>query len=101
MSLSILFISDTILLERTTIHGNIDPKLLLFDQQKLSSVFSQIEKFYQIEITVENSAIYNCVFTGDISSLDLFQAIKSVCLATNASYELNGPKILIKGNGCN
>ena len=28
MSLSILFISDTILLERTTIHGNIDPKLL-------------------------------------------------------------------------
>jgi hypothetical protein len=28
MSLSILFISDTILLERTTLHGNIDPQLL-------------------------------------------------------------------------
>jgi len=28
MSLNILFISDTILIERTTVHGNIDPKLL-------------------------------------------------------------------------
>jgi hypothetical protein len=28
MSANILFISDTILIERTTVHGNIDPKLL-------------------------------------------------------------------------
>jgi hypothetical protein len=76
-------------------------QLLIFERQSLKSVFEQVEKFYQIEISVENANIYNCVFTGDISSLDLFQAIKSVCLATNASYELNGPKILIKGNGCN
>lgn len=79
----------------------IDPKLLLFDQQKLSSVFSQIEKFYQIEITVENSAIYNCVFTGDISHLDLFSALKIITITTNAEYEVNGTKILIKGKGCN
>ena len=76
-------------------------QLLIFDRQSLKSVFDQVEKFYQVEISVENTNIYNCVFTGDISSLDLFQAIKSVCLATNASYELNGTKILIKGNGCN
>ena len=79
----------------------LDPHALLFDQQKLNTVFSQIEKFYQIEITVENSAIYNCVFTGDISHLDLFSALKIITITTNAEYEVNGTKILIKGKGCN
>ncbi len=79
----------------------VEPHALLFDQQKLSTVFSQIEKFYQIEITVENAAIYNCVFTGDISHLDLFSALKIITIATSAEYEVNGTKILIKGKGCN
>lgn len=79
----------------------IEPILLLFDQQKLSTVFDQIEKVYQIDITVENSALYNCVFTGDITNLDLFSALKIMCIATNSEYEVNGTKILIKGKGCN
>jgi hypothetical protein len=76
-------------------------KSLFFEQQKLSVVFGQIEKYYLTEITVENSAIYNCVFTGDISNLDLFSALKIICIATNSEYEINGTKILIKGKGCN
>lgn len=79
----------------------LEPHALLFDQQKLSTVFNQLEKFYKIEITVENSAIYNCVFTGDISHLDLFSALKIITITTNAEYEINGTKILIKGKGCN
>ena len=79
----------------------IEHHALLFDQQKLVNVFGQIEKVYQIDITVENSAMYNCVFTGDISNLDLFSALKIICIATNSEYEVNGTKILIKGKGCN
>jgi transmembrane sensor len=79
----------------------IEPHALLFDQQKLSTVFSQLEKYYKIDITVENAAIYNCVFTGDISHLDLFSALKIITITTNAEYEVNGTKILIKGKGCN
>lgn len=78
----------------------LNPHDLLFEQQKLSTVFNQIEKFYKIEITVENTAIYNCVFTGDISQLDLFSALKIITITTNADYEINGTKILIKGKGC-
>lgn len=78
-----------------------EPILLLFDQQKLSTVFEQIEKVYQIDITVENSALYNCVFTGDITNLDLFSALKIICIATNSEFEVNGTKILVKGKGCN
>ena len=78
----------------------LNPHDLLFEQQKLNTVFNQIEKFYKIEITVENAAIYNCVFTGDISQLDLFSALKIITITTNADYEVNGTKILIKGKGC-
>jgi hypothetical protein len=79
----------------------VEPHSLLFDQQKLLNVFGQIEKAYLIDITVENTALYNCVFTGDISNLDLFSALKIICIATNSEYEINGTKILIKGKGCN
>ena len=79
----------------------IEPIILLFDQQKLNTVFDQIGKVYQIDITVENSALYNCVFTGDITNLDLFSALKIISIATNSEYEVNGTKILIKGKGCN
>ena len=79
----------------------IESKALYFEQQKLNHVFEQLEKYYLIDITVENEAIYNCVFTGDLSNLDLFSALKIICITTNAEYEINGTKILIKGKGCN
>jgi transmembrane sensor len=74
--------------------------LLVFEQVKLLEVFNKIGTVYGIEIDVENERIYNCDFTGDLSSLDLFTAIKSICIATNSSYEINGTRILIKGKGC-
>ena len=81
--------------------SKIENRALFFDQQKLNHVFDQLSKYYLIDITVENTAIYNCVFTGDISNLDLFSALKIICIATNAEYEVNGTKILMKGKGCN
>lgn len=74
--------------------------LLIFEQVKLLEVFNKIGAVYGIEIDVENERIYNCDFTGDLSSLDLFTAIKSICIATNSSYEINGTRVLIKGKGC-
>ena len=78
----------------------IESRALFFDQKKLNHVFDQLENTFLIEITVENAAIYDCVFTGDLSNLDLFSALKIICIATNAKYEINGTKILVKGRGC-
>lgn len=72
----------------------------IFEQEKLSIVFNQIERSYGIEIIAENAAIYDCVFTGDVSTADLYDKLKIICLTVNASYEINGTKILIKGKGC-
>ena len=74
--------------------------LLVFDQENLSKVLQQIQRNYGIEIEVESSNIYNCVFTGNVSDLDLFSVLQTICIATNSIYEINGTKILIKGKGC-
>lgn len=76
------------------------PLLFVFEQEKLQSVFKSIEDSYGIEIVVENEAINDCVFTGDVSAIDLYTKLKIICLTVNASYEINGTKILIKGKGC-
>ena len=75
-------------------------EVLVFDQEKLRSVFIKLQSYYGIDIVVESTNLYNCSFSGDISNLDLFSVLKSICIATNSSFEVNGTKILIKGNGC-
>lgn len=72
----------------------------VFEQEKLLHVFNQVEKSYGIEIVTENAAINDCVFTGDVSSNDLYTKLQIICLTVNASYEINGTRILIKGKGC-
>ncbi len=73
----------------------------VYEMEKLQAVFTQIENSYGIEIVTENAALNDCVFTGDVSADDLFTKLKIICLTVNASYEINGTKILIKGKGCN
>lgn len=73
----------------------------VYDQEKMLEVFRHIENNYGIEIVVENSNINNCEFTGDVSKQDLYTKLKIICLTMNATYEINGTKILIKGKGCN
>jgi transmembrane sensor len=76
------------------------PVPFVYDQEKLQNVFKHLEANYGIEIILENTNLNNCVFTGDVSVQDLYTKLKIICLTTNASYEINGTKILIKGKGC-
>ncbi|NCT75397.1 MAG: FecR family protein [Chitinophagaceae bacterium] len=71
-----------------------------YDQKNLDYIFADLAKAYGIEIITDNSALEKCLFTGDISGNDLYTQLKIICLATHSSYELNGTRILIKGQGC-
>lgn len=73
----------------------------IYEQAKLSDIFQHLIKRYGIDIVVENDNINNCLFTGDISDNNLYNKLKIICLTTNASYEINGTTILVKGKGCN
>lgn len=73
----------------------------VYDQEKLSAIFKNLETVYGIEINIENTNLNNCLFTGDVSGHDLFTQLKIICLATNSTFEVNGTRIIIKGNSCN
>ncbi|MEJ7678206.1 MAG: DUF4974 domain-containing protein [Segetibacter sp.] len=79
----------------------IDKEPFIYEQEKLSDIFQHLTKRYGIDIVVENDNINNCLFTGDISDNNLYNKLKIICLTTNASYEINGTAILVKGKGCN
>jgi hypothetical protein len=72
-----------------------------FEEAHLLQVFQLLEKTYGIEIVVENDRLYNCLFTGNIAPHGLFTKLDIVCGSVNASYEVVGTRILVRGKGCN
>jgi transmembrane sensor len=72
-----------------------------FEEAPLQKVLPALEKYYGIEIVVENDRIYQCLFTGDISNHGLYTKLDIICESVKATYEIVGTKILIKGKGCN
>lgn len=83
-------------------NGNAGPVIrFVYDDTPLINVINSIEKAYQINIVIENPAINNCTFSGDITSKDLYTKLELLCQAFQASYEIKGTKIYIKGGkGC-
>jgi transmembrane sensor len=66
----------------------------------LSEVLQSLQNIYGIEMIVENENLYKCLFTGDISKQNLYTKLDIICKTVNASYELIGTKIIIRGKGC-
>ncbi len=81
--------------------SNIAPFSFSFEEANLSTVLETLSKFYGIDILVENENIYQCRFTGNITTQSLYEKLSAICQATNHQYEIKGTKILIKGRGCN
>jgi transmembrane sensor len=73
----------------------------VFDETPLQTVLGALEKSYGIDIVAEKENLYKCLFTGDVSRQGLYTRLDIICQAVQASYEVKGTKILIKGTGCN
>lgn len=74
--------------------------LFVYEEVKISKVLADLELAYGIKISLNNPALGNCLFTGDISENDLFTQLKILCLSTGSSYEIDGTDVLLKGRGC-
>ena len=71
-----------------------------FNETPLLQIFQLLEKMYGLEIVVENDRIYSCLFTGNITQHGLFTKLDIICGSVNASYQVVGTRILVKGKGC-
>lgn len=68
-----------------------------YNETALSVILNDLEKAYELEIELENGQLKNCPFTGDLSGQNLFNQLEGICLVFNASYEIKGTRILLKG----
>ena len=68
-----------------------------YNDTPLYKVLNDLESTYELEIVLENEKIKNCLFTGDLKGQSMFNKLESICLVFNASYEIKGTKILLKG----
>lgn len=73
----------------------------VFEDAPLRVVIRAIEKIYGIKVEVENEAILNCPFTGDISEQNLHRKFDAICQTTKTTYELKETTVFIRGQGCN
>ncbi len=83
--------------------GNVlkyDNRLFDFKSATLKQIVPIIEKYYGVKLEVENDALNNCLFTGDISTENLYTKLDILCSTMGSSYEVKGINILIKGSGC-
>jgi len=72
-----------------------------FERTNLPDVIGKIQRVYGVEIVMENENFNKCIFSGELNKENLFEKLDIICTAINASYEVSGTKILIKGKGCN
>ncbi len=71
-----------------------------FDRTSLPDVIALIQQAYGVEIVLENENFNKCIFSGELNEENLFEKLDIICTAINASYEVSGTKVLIKGKGC-
>ncbi|SEW53982.1 FecR family protein [Chitinophaga arvensicola] len=73
-----------------------------FEDASLDKVLKALEETYAISIeTTDNGRFGHCHFTGDITKQDLYEKLDIICQSVQASYEVKGTTIYIKGKGCN
>jgi transmembrane sensor len=69
----------------------------VFEETPINQVLSLLESAYHIEIILENDNLAKCLFSGDIKGQNLYDQLEIICQSVQASYEIRGTRILVKG----
>jgi ferric-dicitrate binding protein FerR (iron transport regulator) len=73
---------------------------LSFNDASLEEVFKSLEHYFNIRITVENTRIHNCHFTGEFVKPTFKQVMDVIGKTLQLTYEQKGKQVLVKGKGC-
>jgi transmembrane sensor len=72
----------------------------VFDEAPIARVLTYLEQAYHIEMVMDNETLSNCLFSGDLKGQNLYDQLEIICESVQATYEIRGTRILIKGAGC-
>jgi transmembrane sensor len=71
-----------------------------FVSQPVSQIFDAIEKAYGVEIDYPADVMVDCRLTTSLGRENLFEKLDIICAALNASYQVEGGRIKLKGVKC-
>lgn len=73
---------------------------LVFDEERMSSVIIQMEKWYGVDIHVEDRGGLSCKLTASIEKETLDEFLKLLQLTHGVSYSISGRNVFITGSLC-
>ena len=71
-----------------------------FDEEPVGKVLARIGEIYGVQLISGNSNIRQCIFTGDLTGLDMYRQLDFLCEVIGAKYEVRGAAIFVTGPGC-
>ncbi|SDG30650.1 FecR family protein [Dyadobacter soli] len=71
-----------------------------FDETRIGDVFAALSKAYGLEILVANESLKQCIFTGNLNKMGLFDQLAAICEVTGAEYEIRGTTVFVSGLSC-
>lgn len=73
---------------------------LVFNETSLGEIIKVMNKYYGIQIILENEKMSNCLITAALTNEPVELSLKIITKAIGAAYEIKGEKIILKGKGC-
>ncbi|MFW5700201.1 MAG: FecR family protein [Cyclobacteriaceae bacterium] len=73
---------------------------LVFEDTPLSEVINTLNHWYRVSITLENTNLNECLFTGKFKNETLINILDNICFTSKLNYKINDNKFIISGKGC-
>lgn len=77
-----------------------DKSKLTFDEAPLKDIITVLNATYDINITLSNESMKDCMITADLTNETLGVSIDILSKAIHATYTVDGKNISLLGNGC-
>jgi transmembrane sensor len=75
-------------------------KELTFNNTLFSEVAKTLAHSYNVKISISNTRINNCHFTGEFKNASFQNVMETICKTLQLVYEQEENKVTIKGEGC-
>ncbi|MBO6522526.1 MAG: FecR domain-containing protein [Balneolaceae bacterium] len=75
-------------------------EVLVFDDLKMPRVLSDIEEYFEIDISASNEDILNCTFTSTFSKPTVREVVEILSLTLDLEYQQVGDQYTLTGEGC-
>jgi transmembrane sensor len=77
-----------------------EPVSIVFEETPLNNAIQQLEKRFNVSISLSNPEISRCSVTANFESQPLAGILEMLCTTLEASYTISGKSILISGTPC-